>query len=508
MMSLPYTEITKRFKVAKSTVQKYKNHLKKTNITSSREVFFLSEVELVNIIYGSKAKLKYYSKKLKIILEKGSKLSSNTYKTDFLMLAEKYANDPRIRKTDLFYDYLQKAHSAGKLPMSSSSFNKRLNEEIKSLKGPDVYLHRKHIYGDELELDWCGDTYVAIDENGLPCEMRILVLTWAASYYTYAALVKNFSTEITINTQREAFLSFNCMPRQLLTDNPKTLVVKHESDREAILQEDFNYFMQRCGILVNTNRPCRANEKSAVEESVKLIQDRCLTRMESGLSITQANAILQKLIDTYINKTSFRGDLSRTREHLFKKYERENAQKICVDLPCYVQHIPYIRVNQNYHIMIKGNYYSVPYILEGKNVEAEIRGSKLTVIYNGRIVADHKLQDPKEEFITIEDHMPKNHKTFEEINRIKSVDDIIALTKDLSLEILAFCSLLLTRSDELNEMKKACLYVIRKYKNLESEKDKALFNKAITNLVKRMRIKELNTYSLDKEIKLMRNFKL
>lgn len=506
MMNLPHATISKRFKVAKSTVQKYKSLLKKTALKSSEDVLFLSEIELVKIIYGSKAKLKYLSKKLRIILGKESALGKDVYHPDFLMLAIKYSSDPRIRKSDLFAEYVHNAVSNAKITMSQSAFNLRLNEKIKSLKGPDVYLHRKHVYGDELELDWCGDTYEAVNENGELCTMRILVLTWAASYFSYAKLVKNFSTETTVKALRDAFLSFKCLPHQLLTDNPKTLVLKHSCDKEALLQEDFNYFMQRCGILVNANRPCRANEKSAVEETVKLIQQRCLFRMEKGLNISEANTVLQELLNIYINRTSFRGDLSCTREHLFEKYEKKSAQKIKKELPFYVQHFPYIKVSQNYHIRIFGSYYSVPYILEGKYVEAEIKDGSITVLYEDKIVAEHRLVNEKEKFTTIEEHMPQNHRVFEEISSIKSVEDIILMTKELSIEIIAFCSLLLTRSSELNEMKKACLYVIRRYKSLRSDNDREIFNRAIKNLVKRLHIKELNTYSLDKEIKLIMNF--
>lgn len=62
------------------------------------------------------------------------------------------------------------------------------------------------------------------------------------------------------------------------------------------------------------------------------------------------------------------------------------------------------------------------------------------------------------------------------------------------------------RSNELAEMKKACLYVIQKYQNLTSEGDKKFFNQAIQNVIKRMKIRELSTYALDQEIKLLMSF--
>ena len=50
------------------------------------------------------------------------------------------------------------------------------------------------------------------------------------------------------------------------------------------------------------------------------------------------------------------------------------------------------------------------------------------------------------------------------------------------------------------------LYVIQKYQNLTSEGDKKFFNQAIQNVIKRMKIRELSTYALDQEIKLLMSF--
>ena len=73
-------------------------------------------------------------------------------------------------------------------------------------------------------------------------------------------------------------------------------------------------------------------------------------------------------------------------------------------------------------------------------------------------------------------------------------------------QFIVHSPLLLTRSNELAEMKKACLYVIQKYQNLTSEGDKKFFNQAIQNVIKRMKIRELSTYALDQEIKLLMSF--
>lgn len=66
------------------------------------------------------------------------------------------------------------------------------------------------------------------------------------------------------------------------------------------------------------------------------------------------------------------------------------------------------------------NYYSVPYVLEGKFVDVEINKCKLLVLYDNEVVATHKVKEGINEYITSNDHMPENHKLFDTIDKIKT----------------------------------------------------------------------------------------
>ena len=149
------------------------------------------------------------------------------------------------------------------------------------------------------------------------------------------------------------------------------------------------------------------------------------------------------------------------------------------------------------------------YLIFTANTHQEI---KITTIYDETTTVKENfstfLQKDLEKLLptTINDYHKKNLEIENTIDKIKNTDEIIQLTRGLSMELVAFCSLLLTRSNELAEMKKACLYVIQKYQNLTSEGDKKFFNQAIQNVIKRMKIRELSTYALDQEIKLLMSF--
>ena len=72
-----------------------------------------------------------------------------------------------------------------------------------------------------------------------------------------------------------------------------------------------------------------------------------------------------------------------------------------IDLP--VQ--PYIfaewkraRVSIDYHIDLKRHYYSVPYQLVGKEVDARFTGTTFEILYQGKRVASHAQQPPGQAF--------------------------------------------------------------------------------------------------------------
>ena len=77
---------------------------------------------------------------------------------------------------------------------------------------------------------------------------------------------------------------------------------------------------------------------------------------------------------------------------------------------------------------------------------------------------------------------------------------------DFSLACIGFCKAILSRSNEFVEVKKACLYVINKYKELRDKKSTILFNTALKNVLNREEKENLNSYMVDEEYKLLKQF--
>jgi transposase len=68
-----------------------------------------------------------------------------------------------------------------------------------------------------------------------------------------------------------------------------------------------------------------------------------------------------------------------------------------------------VRVNIDYHVDIEKHYYSVPYHLVKKQLEAKVTGQLVTLTFEGNTVATHPRSYQAGRHTTQEVHMPKAH---------------------------------------------------------------------------------------------------
>lgn len=505
-----YSSIVKKCKIAKSTIEKYKKILSKSEIRCLDDIIHATDEELVNLVFGNKAKLekRAYKSFIKII-----KKIPSIYKKDYLKIdAEKYLekllSDPFIYISDLYKDYVNDAIVQNKSNYKSTTFRKVIKEELLKIKIKKISMHRQHKYGDELELDWCGQTIKILSDEGKIKKYYVLVLTWATSYYCFATLVEDLTTANAVNGVREGLKYFGVKPNILLVDNAKALVIKHKFGHEALINDSFNNFSKKCSIIVNANNPGRANEKSAVEHSVRMIQERVLHKLGKNLSLENAKIQLQSLTNKYINDAPFRMSQTITRTYLFENFEKKASRKV-FNIPEYCTFISNRKVSKEYHIKVLGNYYSAPSEYTGSFVDVEVTDKVVKIFHQNKEIAVHCVEKEEQgKYITNPKHMPENHRSILYKDCLFSdPKHTFLLVRGLSHEVLAFCLVFFNSKHSFSEIRKACAYVIKRYKQIENEKDRINFNVALKNLLLREEeIEKINTYTFDEELKLVSTF--
>jgi transposase len=70
------------------------------------------------------------------------------------------------------------------------------------------------------------------------------------------------------------------------------------------------------------------------------------------------------------------------------------------------------RVNIDYHIEVRGHYYSVPYELKGQQLDVRLSARMVEALHRGRRVAAHSRDDSKGRHSTEASHMPRAHREY------------------------------------------------------------------------------------------------
>jgi len=129
-------------------------------------------------------------------------------------------------------------------------------------------------------------------------------------------------------------------------------------------------------------------------------------RKEIFLGLRQLNQHISELVNWMDNSLIKQYDESRI--FLFQRLDRP-ALKALPKCAYQYTYIKNVRVNIDYHVEIERHYYSVPYSLVKKQLEAKITGQLVTLKHEGHTVATHARSYQAGRHSTQEAHMPKAH---------------------------------------------------------------------------------------------------
>ena len=269
---------------------------------------------------------------------------------------------PGVTRQLLWQEYLQKDPDGLKYTQFCFHFDRWAKEEKLSM-------HIDHKAGDKMFVDYAGKKMEITDvKTGEKTTLEIFVAILPASQLTYAeASISQAQVEFMRSTER-AIRYYGGVPSAIVPDNLKSGVIK-ANIYEPQINPLFADFAEHYRTAVVPARSRKPKDKAHVENAVKIIYRRifALLRNETFYSIEELNKAIQIKLEKH-NNTKL-SKMSVTRRELFEEIERNTLKS----LPIY----PYPhklfqngRVAFNYHIELKEDkhYYSVPYLLRGKQV--------------------------------------------------------------------------------------------------------------------------------------------
>jgi transposase len=309
----------------------------------------------------------------------------------------------QLRKKGVTRQLLWREYRGGQAnTLGYSAFCEQYNQWLST---QDPVMRQVYRPGEKLFVDYAGPTMSITDHlTGQTRTVSVFVAVLGYSNYSFVRATETQTGAEWIMAQRAALEFFSGAPEIIVPDNPKS-IISRSSRYEPDLNPAYQDFAEHYGIVIIPARVRKPRDKAKVETGVQIIERELMAPLRNRVffSLSELNeALLIGL--TALNARPFsKQDGSRlsrfTDEELrtlrplpSKPYEWATWKKA--------------KVHVDYHVEIERNYYSVPYGLIGKTVDARISLSTVELFLLGKGIAIHRKAAGHGRFTTDPTHRP------------------------------------------------------------------------------------------------------
>lgn len=299
----------------------------------------------------------------------------------------------------VLWQYLKDNHG---LDCAQSSFRRYISNNVEF---NDYFKRRKKGYisnkstmrfetdkGHQAQLDWKENIDFVLS-NGEVININIFVLILSYSRFRIYRLSLEKTQDILFSFLNESFEAFGGVPKELLTDNMKTVMDQPRTTYQSgKVNNKFQQFADDYGFKV---RPCiagRPNTKAKVEAPMKLLDE--IRAYNGTLNFDELHELILKLNDR-INGTCH----TSTGKIPFLHLEKE--KDFLFALPTEQIRNQYniittsVKVNSQSMISYKSNQYSVPPEYIGKKLKLQVYDNQLHLYYSTNLVTIHEIKNQK-----------------------------------------------------------------------------------------------------------------
>ncbi len=287
----------------------------------------------------------------------------------------------------------------------------------------DVVMRQVYRPGEKLFIDYAGPTVPITDQMTgeiRPASIFVAVLGYSnydqrkSLWDTFACATNGQTTADWLGAQRAALEFFGGVPQIIVPDNPKAIITRacrYEPDLNPAYQD----FARHYATAIVPARVRRPRDKAKVEGGVLIVERWILAvlRHETFFSLLELNLAIAELV-TALNGRAFK-KLPGNRRTRFVTDERAHLQPLPAT-PYEFATWKKARVHLDYHLEIDKRYYSAPFTLIGKSVEARLSERSIEVFYRGKLVAHHVKSAHPGSFTTDDGHRPPKHRQVIELN--------------------------------------------------------------------------------------------
>ena len=239
--------------------------------------------------------------------------------------------------------------------------------------------------GEQAQIDF-GERDVVI--GGEPTRVHLFVLVLGYSRRIHVELFPDQKLGSWLKGTENAFRRFGGVPRSVLTDNAKALVVSHDvHTREVVYNTSFLAFSRHWGFVPKTCSPYRARTKGKVESAVGYVKHNALAGRQFG-SWQDLETHLERWMDQIADRRTIQ-ELGSTPLERFAR-EADTLQALS-GRPDFLRERDLVRkVHQDLCVEVDTNHYSVPWKHIGDSVSVVVRKGQVVISFAGSEIARHE----------------------------------------------------------------------------------------------------------------------
>jgi len=293
-------------------------------------------------------------------------------------------------------------------PAGAYSYNHYCRMYRKWCKTLRLSMRQTHYAGEKLFVDYCGPTVRIVNpDTGEYRTAQVFVAVMGASNYTYAEATWSQQLEDWITSHVRCFDFLGGVPHVVVPDNLKSGV--HKACRyEPDINPTYHQLSEHYDTAVIPARPYKPKDKSKAEVGVQIVERWIMARIrkETFFSLKQLNQRIGELL-TWMNNKVMK-QYGESRSSLFNRIDKP-ALKPLPECAYQYTYVKSVKVNIDYHVDVEKHYYSVPYTLVGKKLEAHVTGQLVSLKYEGNTIVSHPRSYLAGRHSTKDMHMPKAH---------------------------------------------------------------------------------------------------
>lgn len=229
---------------------------------------------------------------------RGQALALDPYRDFVRMTLEQY---PRLRSTRLLEMIHARGYQGSVFPL------RRYVRRVRPVPAHEAFFRLSTLPGEEAQVDWGSFGKLRVSNAERPLSCFVMILSWSRA--TFARFTLDQTLESFLRCHVEAFARLGGVPRTILYDNLKSVVLEREGD----LIRFHNRILELAGHYHFAPKPvavARGNEKGRVERRIRDLRESFFAA-RSFSSLADLNRQLDSWVEHVAHQRGVPGELEK-----------------------------------------------------------------------------------------------------------------------------------------------------------------------------------------------------